>query len=195
MSLSFSPNLVVVPGSPAVVRELAPADPVGAEVRELVASLIDDRPRHVIGSSDPRWKTSLEGSFHAWGADVSVGEGHDLAELVARYLMGAISSFRSEIGTINADDLTVVVLDGPAGLTQRAPLSLIDSAPVVHEKLQRLLSGECVELGAEELERAGVVEAGLWLELARVRPSHAELLLADDTLGVGRYVAAWKFGA
>ncbi|MHA2789168.1 hypothetical protein ACXZ66_08510 [Corynebacterium sp. S7] len=191
MSIGFRPSLIVIPGSPAVVTELAPADQVAAQVREHVSSLLDDRPREVIGSSDSKWKTSLEGSFHAWGADVSVGHGTDLAELVARYLVGEIASFRDSIGQVNPNALTVVVLDGPAGLTPRAPLSFIDAAPGVHEKLQQLLAGSRVAPNSEELSQAGVVEPRLWLELAQLKPARAELLLADDSLGVGRYVAAW----
>ncbi|WP_245533849.1 hypothetical protein [Corynebacterium lubricantis] len=192
MSIGFIPSLIVIPGSPAVVTELAPADSAAAQVREHVASLLDDRPREVIGSSDPRWKTSLEGSFKAWGADVNVGAGTDLAELVARYLVDEIASFRDSIGEINPKALTVVVVDGPAGLTARAPLSLIPEAPQTHEKFQQLLVGANVQITHAELESAGVVEPQLWLELARLQPTKAELLFADDSLGVGRYVAAWE---
>lgn len=196
-----TPNLLVVPGSPALVRELAPADPASHRLRRTVAqalSLIDDRPCQIIGSGDPRWATQHVGSFAAWGApQVHVGHGTNLAELVARYLLGsranARTTFRSELSPLNPEAVTVLVLDGPAGLTARAPLALIDGAARVHEQCQELLAGDLTaQFDADSLAHAGVIEPDLWLQLAQLRPSHAELLDVDDTLGVGRYVALWE---
>lgn len=191
-TLEYTPTVLVVPGSPAVVQELAPGDSAGAKIRRVVKSLVSGAPLHVVGSSDPRWRTTHAGSFRAWGAPVSVGGGRDLSELVARYLVGDVAEFRPSIQPVDPAAQTVVVLDGPAGLTARAPLSLLPHARRVHEQLQGLLRGEQVGLNEDELRAAGVIEPKLWLELARLRPTSAQLLLADDTHGVGRYVAAWK---
>ncbi|WP_394281812.1 hypothetical protein [Corynebacterium sp.] len=199
-----TPNLLVVPGSPALVRELAPADPASHRLRQSVAqalSLIDDRPCEIIGSGDPRWATQHVGSFAAWGApQVRVGHGTNLAELVARYLLGsradARTTFRTELTPLNSEALTVLVLDGPAGLTPRAPLALVEGAAQAHDELTRLLGGDLtVQLDAESLTQAGVIEPDLWLQLVQLRPTHAELLDVDDTLGVGRYVALWEVQA
>ncbi|SER43669.1 hypothetical protein [Corynebacterium cystitidis] len=200
MILQFSPTLIVVPGSPAMVSDLAPADPAGEQLRQSVAqalSLVDDRPCEIVGSSDPRWRTKLCGSFAAWGApQVSVGTGYDLAELIGRYVLGekatAKTPFRSELFPLNPDAVTVVVLDGPAGLTPRAPLALVDGAAEVHGAFQRLLEGLHEEFTAQQLTSSGVIEPDLWLQLAQLRPVRATLLCADDTLGVGRYVACWE---
>ncbi|WP_255365917.1 hypothetical protein [Corynebacterium sp. NML130628] len=89
--------------------------------------------------------------------------------------------------------MTVVVIDGPAGLTVRAPLSLLPSAHHVHEQLQLLLAGkEHQQIGEGEMMRAGVVEPQLWRELQTLQPESAMLLDTDDSLGVGRYVAYWE---
>ncbi|WIM66792.1 hypothetical protein QP027_06530 [Corynebacterium breve] len=193
---SFSPNLLVIPGSPALVRELSPGDVAGARLlssaRAIANAWDPTRAVEAVGSSDIRWRTALTGSFHAWGADVRVGHGHDLAELLARYVVGNVTSFRSTLLPLNPAALTVVVLDGPAGLTDRAPLALLDDAPSCHEELKAVLSGGAVELDEEELRHAGVIEPTLWLQLASLSPRQAKLVASDESLGVGRYVAAWE---
>lgn len=197
-------NLLVVPGSPAVVEKLAPSDTAG---RHLVASVralagtgdTGARPIDIVGSRDERWRTGIAGSFRAWGSDVTVGGGHFLAELVARYCLGpAEARVRDSRGTLAPFDptaLTVLVLDGSAGMTPRAPLALIDAAPATHHALRDFLAG-AGPLPADLAER-GVIEPQLWEELAALavhglRVSAQRVIADDASLGIGRFVAAWQ---
>ena len=199
-------NLVVMPAGPALVRELAPADSVGeqllAEVRQLVSTAraaVPDQPIHLVGSRDARWATALTGSLAAWGApQVRVGGGNHLPELVQRYALGThverVAQARGTLGTINPQALTIVAIDGSAGLTARAPLALLDDAPAADTWCRQVLTGHPPQDGrdASSLRGAGVLEPGLGLELAALRPRRARLIAADTTLGVGRYVAGWE---
>lgn len=187
-------NLVIVPGSPALVAELSPADEAGARLRGAVRGLVagEDRPIDVVASHDPRWHTAHTGSFRAWGAGVTVGGGNHLPELVARYLLGPaenrVRNVRDVLQPLDPGALTVLVLDGSAGLTSRAPLALVDGALEAHEAMRAFLGGKA-EL-PEDLP--GVIEPELWRQLAELTPSKARLVDHDATLGVGRFVAAWQ---
>lgn len=115
--------------------------------------------------------------------------GNHLGELVGRFALGdpKVREVRGEIGTPDPDAVTVVVLDGPAGLTPRAPLALVNGAPEYHQRLCGWLDG-----GQPEVVDKQLLEPALWHELATLRPHTAALLDHDDTLGVGRYVAGWS---
>src|SRR5690625_3100805 len=129
-------NVVFLPGSPALVTELSPSDEPSQRLlnsaTQLLTPLIKQHngPIHVVFSQDKRWYTAHDGSFRAWGApQVNVAKGHFLGELVARYILQAagapaesVTECRANIGRIDPLALTVAVLDGSAGLTQRAPL-------------------------------------------------------------------------
>lgn len=194
-----STNLIVMPAGPALVRALAPADAVGRRIVASVLSLVDaadPRPIHLVGSRSPRWQTALEGSFQAWGApQVTVGAGHFLPELVQRHVLGErahrVDSVRGSVGVPDPAALTLVAVDGSAGLTPRAPLTLLDRGPDADEWCRSVLSGGQAADGAF-LPEAGVLEPDLWLELAALSPQRAELVEADISHGVGRYVAAWR---
>ena len=187
-------NLLVVPGSPAVVAELSPQDAAGraivAKARELTEG--DTRPVEIVGSRDPRWRTEHAGSFRAWGADVHVGGGNYLPELIARYILPGrtIGDSREHIQPLNPDALTVVVVDGSAGLTPRAPLALIDGATDTHDAMTAFLDGT----GELPADLPGVIEQGLWEELGALKASKS-VLSSDDTLGVGRFLAACEVHA
>ncbi|MCK7641603.1 hypothetical protein JIM95_001515 [Corynebacterium sp. CCM 8835] len=196
--------VIVVPASPALVLS-GDADPAGVRLRtaaERILSRHGDLPVHLVGSRDPRWWTSHRGSFAAWGdATVNVGEGNHLAELVQRFLLGPdnrerVVDVRGELGHPDAGVLTVVAVDGSAGLTERAPLALIDGAESVDAWCRALLAGgPPAAMTSDELREAGIIEPDLWIELADARPVRAELVAADTTTGVGRYVAEWGIGA
>nr|VDG63451.1 Uncharacterised protein [Streptococcus thermophilus] len=187
-------NLLVVPGSPALVAELSPRDAAGraivAKARELTAG--DTRAIEIVGSRDPRWRTEHTGSFRAWGADVHVGGGNYLPELIARYIFPGrtIVNSREHIQPLNPDALTVVVVDGSAGLTPRAPLALISGAAETHRAMSAFLDGT----GELPAELPGVMEPGLWEELGVLEASKS-VLVSDDSLGVGRFLAAWEVHA
>ena len=190
-------NVCVVPGSPALVTELAPRDGVGRELVRTLRELIVDDPRevHIVGSQDSRWRTEHTGSFAAWGLPhVTVGAGNYLAELVARYALGdaaaRVTESRATVAPVNPEVLTVVVLDGSAGLTPRAPLALIEGASDAHEQMAAFLGGK----GAlpNNLADCGVIEPALWEELAMLNASHQQLIAHDETHGVGRFLATWQ---
>ncbi|HHU68180.1 hypothetical protein [Corynebacterium sp.] len=192
-----STNLVVMPAGPALVRELAPRDTAGQRMVAELRSLVDatgDRPVHLVGSRSPRWETGVEGSFRAWGApQVQVGAGHHLPELVQRYMLGEratrVTEVRADLGQPDPEALTLVALDGSAGLTERAPLALLPQAAAADTWCRDLLAGrEVGELPPE----SGILEPELWLELAALAPRRAELVDSDIGHGVGRYVAAWQ---
>ncbi|MCT1411018.1 hypothetical protein M3G47_04125 [Corynebacterium sanguinis] len=186
-----APNLLVIPGSPTLVRELAPAHEPSRALAGTIRGAVEQyppRPIHIVGSRDTCWHTAHTGSLAAWGArQVALQGGNHLPELVARYVLGdpEVTDSRERIRPLDPRALTVVVVDGPAGLTERAPLALIPGAREAHEALRDFLGGGGFP-GALE----GVVEKQLWLELA-VLGGEKELLASDDSLGVGAYVAQW----
>lgn len=198
-------TLIIMPGSPALVSELAPLDTAGAHLLEQVRDLFDDHlgttdtPVDLVGSRAPGWYTEHRGSFRAWGVpQVQLGGGHHLPELVQRYALGRfedrVRGVRDNLASISTDALTVVAVDGSTGLTQRAPSSLVEGASEVDGWCRALLGGQQVAgRTAQELIDAAVREPQLWLELAGLasRVETAELIAADTSHGVGRYVAVW----
>ncbi len=194
-----------MPGAPALVTELAPAHEPGRRLLGAVRATAAETVRacgltaaEIVGSRSAAWRTEHAGSFAAWGAPhVSVGAGRYLPELVARYALGpgiAVSESRAHIAPLTPDALTVVVVDGSAGLTPRAPLSLVPGARELHEETLEFLAGGGKIDVATSAER-GVAEPELWGELAALDVVEAELVDADDSLGVGAYVALWEVRA
>lgn len=193
--------VLIIPGSPALVAELAPAHAASRRLataaREAsVASAA--RPVDVVCDLADDAYTSRTGSLAAWGApQVTVSGGNYGGELVARYVLGSreYRPARAEIGALDPRALTVVVVDGPAGLTQRAPLALVEDAPATHEALEAFLATGKYPLGEVDeaaLASAGVIRTRLWRELSLLNASRTRLIDADDSLGVGRYVAEWE---
>lgn len=200
--------VIVMPGSPSLVPQLVPLDVMGAEMltalRQCVADvMVKYQPAgiDIVGSQDARWYTARTGDFGAWGApEVKVGGGNHLAELVARFMLQGVEAAqglsitsRGTLGTLNPDALTVVCLDGSAGLNVRAPLTLLEQGPWAHQWCTEMAAGrQPAAPAADRLREAGVIEPDLWLELAGIAPRTAQLLAADDSLGVGRYAALWE---
>ena len=185
------PNLWIVPGSPALA--LSPDDAASLRLLQATRALAgtaDGRAIDIVCSLADQWHTAHTGSFAAWGGpQITVRGGNHLGELVARFALGdpEVREVRGDIGTPDPKAVTVVVLDGPAGLTPRAPLALVDGAPEYHQRLCRWLDG-----GEPEVVDKHLPEPALWHELAALQPHEARLIDHDDTLGVGRYVAEWR---
>lgn len=198
-------TLIIMPGSPALVGELAPADAVGATLLQQIRSLFgqylagNNLPVDLVGSRADAWYTAHPGSFRAWGApQIQLGGGSHLPELIQRYALGdefepRVRAVGENLASISAGALTVVALDGSTGLTPRAPSSLVAGAADVDQWCRNLLAGEPDSMSAEELAAGAVREPGLWLELAQLvgKVESAELIAADTSHGVGRYVAVW----
>lgn len=192
-------DLLIVPGSPALIRELslidAPSTLLAHTIRECAHNLDHTRPAAPVDIVCPLGEddyTDHTGSLRAWGAPhVTVGGGNHLGELVVRYLLGErdYRPAREHLEPLDPEALTVVVVDGPAGLTDRAPLALQPGARETHEGLERFIGGDAALPPLE----GGVLKPGLWCELAQLRPTRAELLASDDSLGVGRYVGVWQW--
>ena len=205
-------NVVIIPASPALVAALAPADAASEQVRtkaqECIAGALKEspkRPIEFVGSYSASWHTEHTGSFRAWGApQTRVSEGNFLPELVARYLIEnsaaledyrecSFASTRDKLAEINASSLTIVAVDGSAGLTPKAPLALVEGSDEIDQWCREVLRGESPPArSVEQLSQGGIVEPGIWLELASIRPQSASLIEADTSLGVGRYIACWE---
>lgn len=189
-----------MPSSPALVRELAPAHRPSLEIVDVIRAAVDSlRPAGIelVVSPDAKYRTEIAGSFSAWGApQVTVLDGHDLAELVARYALGEhehlVTEVRQHIGAPAGGVLTVVVADGSAGLTTRAPLALVDGADEADSWCCLAAAGQSDRLvDATWLSDRGVMEPEPWhqiAELVQKRECEGALLAHDTTLGVGRYV-------
>lgn len=200
-------TLIIMPGSPALVPELAPADAAGARLLASLRAVFeaelanDDRPIELVGSRDEAWFTKHAGNLRAWGApSVQVSDGHYLPEILQRVALGGFESrvthVRDRLGSVNDNTVTVLALDGPTGLTTRAPSALVPGASNIDAWCHSLLSGKPGEVpSTSTLIDASLREPQLWLDLSAVatEASTAQLLDSDDTHGVGRYVARWTF--
>lgn len=199
-------TLIIMPGSPALVPHLAPADTVGAHLLAQVRHLLDqelqgnDRPIALVSSRAQDWFTAHTGSLRAWGApEVQVSAGNYLAEIVQRFALGEyenrVISVRDRLEEINPEALTLLALDGPTGLTQRAPSALVPGALEADQWCRDVLAGTTSEIPtASSLIDASLREPQLWLDLASTstRCAEAVLLESDLSFGVGRYVARWN---
>src|SRR5699024_5331021 len=124
---------------------------------------------------------------------------HFLGALGARFIFHdagtpsvSVTDCHADIGRIDPLALTVVIVDGSAGLTQRAPPAMLNTAESSDEACCQVFKGTTGPMDAHKLIDAGVIEQELWLELAQLAPEEAQLVDSDATLGVGRFIAAWK---
>lgn len=194
-----------MPTSPALVRELAPAHEPSQKIVETIRSVVSAvAPLRVelVVTADPNMRTEIAGSFKAWGApQVTVAAGHDLGELVARYVLGdhehLIAAVHHNVSMPAPGVLTVVLADGSAGLTERAPLALVDGAEEADAWCRRVAAGERSTPAVDTawLEDRGVMETAPWCQLVEFVGKYeceGTLLAHDTTLGVGRYVGLMR---
>ncbi len=213
-------DLVVVSGSPAQIPALAPnhapSTALAHHAIEALADALRRQPRGiaVVSQRSQRWYTAHRGSFRAWGApDVVVAKGHHLGDLVAMYLLEqAVLAAKIPPAAVDIEEvefldhipqpsggLTVVVADGSAGLTPKAPLSLLQNAAPTQDWCEALLGAQMpAPMTQQDLTQGGVIEADMWLELYRFGTGPAgaglkrSLIHRDHSLGVGRCVALWS---
>nr|WP_268914035.1 hypothetical protein [Corynebacterium uropygiale] len=188
------------------MRELSPRDAEGIRLRALIEERLDHLLRippahgiHLVGSRDARWRTAHRGSLRAWGAPPEApvaADGYVLPEILQRILLGPereqlVSDVRGSLHPLDPEALTVVALDGSAGMTPRAPLALLDGAEWADLWCRDVLGGTGSPQLPEpaELREAGILEPELWREVAALAPSRRRLLAAEHSTGVGRYVA------
>lgn len=215
--------VVVIPGSPALIPQLAPANEPSRQLlvaarqviqRALAVAGSAGLDLRIVGSRAARWHTAHTGSFRAWGdGPGQVGmprlkSGNYLPELIARFVAEDREPrwVDEHLGvTAAGGELTIVVAEGSAGLDDKAPLALLPDAAAADASLRALLGGDAASWSqhwnADALAHAGVVEPYLWPELAAWLAAqeaaghavHRELVAADTSLGVGRYVALWEW--
>ncbi len=199
-------QLIIIPGSPAIIPGLGFGDAPSYELAQIIGQQLEKAKHNsyadIVGSRCQQWHTQHTGSLRAWGQpSLNISMGNYLPELIAAYFLDAagieIAESRDRLEPVTPDHLTVVVIDGSAGLNAKAPLSLLPTADTLHQWCMELLSDPkkaSRPLSAAELRDGGIIEPDLWLELSHLAPRvhQAQLLSSDTTLGVGRYIATWE---
>lgn len=195
-----------------LVPELSVGDADAEQLRAVVLSelsVVLDRaslPPTIVRLEQSGQDTAIEGSFRAWGANVSVGAGHYLPELVARWALQEFGITGTDIlatDQIPQTGPTIVVADGPAALSAAAPLTFLPEATAVDEACRAIAGGTAVReaaavISAADTAACGLYSADLWLQLA----DFANVLGADALqtqvydaapYGVGYHVARWSW--
>ena len=217
----MSSSVILMPGAPVLVPELSGAAAAESAIQvDVLRGLIRDAARSasriVVLGSDPeeRKLADVSSSLTRWGADVRVGRPGDPpvphadvpeAALLAWWLLDLAGTElpRSFIGVardsgsvppVGEDDLVVVVADGPASLTARAPIPEDPRGVALDAQLAAWLraGGELPDPGAETADAIGWWSRPAWLALSELVAGRA----AGDTLswapfGVGYHGARW----
>ncbi|MDU0477888.1 hypothetical protein QVA66_01390 [Staphylococcus chromogenes] len=197
------PRVLIVPSSPALVSELAPADQSSRQLKQAaVAQLrtLGDYPHlrlAVLGQRTDHTRTQRTGSFAAWGApSISGLQGEYLCDLLASYLLrcAGINLSCAPVNSMDHNaDVLIVVVDGPAGLSDRAPLALIPSAGERMQWCRSVLLGQTsVPASEAELQADGLIQPEIWQQLHGVTPNRPRILTESMEHGVGRIVARWE---
>ena len=215
-------SVVLVPGAPALVPVLsgsAAADSarqVDEMVRVLRRAAEDATAVRVVGAdSGGRSLGDVRSTLARWGADVPVGrpgappaphEAVPDAALIAWWLLdraqiGLTRGFTGVTGPspttpqVAADDLVVVVADGPASLAPRAPVPEDPRGVDLDVRLGRWLRdpGELPDPGAAVAEEIGWWSRPAWLVLADlVGGRAARERLSWAPFGVGYHCGWWS---
>ena len=217
----MSSPVVLIPGAPVLVPELSGAAAVdSARQVEQLCELVRDASRGcsrvVVVGADPRQRTvgGVRSSLLRWGADVSVGRPQDPpappdevpdAALIAWWLLDRIESdlprtFLGVHGESDSspeaaeDDLVVVVADGPASLTPRAPVPEDPRGVALDAALTDWLrdGGALPDPGAAVAADVGWWSRPAWLTLTGlVGRRRAVQTLSWAPFGVGYHGARW----
>ena len=215
-------SVVLVPGAPALVPVLsgsAAADSarqVDEMVRVLRRAAEDATAVRVVGAdSGGRSLGDVRSTLARWGADVPVGrpgappaphEAVPDAALIAWWLLdraqiGLTRGFTGVTGPspttpqVAADDLVVVVADGPASLAPRTPVPEDPRGVALDARLGRWLRdpGELPDHGAAVAEEIGWWSRPAWLVLADlVGGRAARERLSWAPFGVGYHCGWWS---
>lgn len=226
-------RLLLIPGAPLLVPELSGADPAAARLRAAcvaaAGAVLADGPRPlIVRRPDDRFATTHTGSFRAWGADVDVAGGNHLPELVARWVIGAAGRDAGDVDlaaqlpdpfdfrdvTVDGEPRPIVVVaEGPAALTARAPLTLLDGAQRIDDICAAIAAGDDAALaegsdpfgdvGPSACAEVGLGTVGVWQDLAAfgaalrmdARDFTAHATYRDASHGVGYHVAEWGWTA
>lgn len=217
----MSSPVILMPGAPVLVPELSGAAAAESAIQvDVLGGLIrdasGDASRIVVLGSDQegRHLADVSSSLNRWGADVRVGRPGDPpvhyadmpeAALLAWWLLDlagtelprsfiGVSGDSGSVPTLREDDLVVVVADGPAALTARAPIPEDPRGVALDAQLAAWLrvGGELPDPGAETADAIGWWSRPAWLALSEL----VEGRVAGDTLswapfGVGYHGARW----
>lgn len=208
---------VVCPHPPVLVPELAGAaagdlDDLRAACDGAVAEAVAENPARVVvvGTGDPvHGDASAGGSLAPYGVDVRAG-GPELglpldltlgAWLLDRAGWSGDRLYTTRPARWEPDDVLLVMADGSATRTQKAPGYIDERSADFDAQISRALSGgdaaALAELDldlAEQLWCAGA-PALRWLgEQARTAPVTARLAYNAAPYGVGYWVALWTWG-
>lgn len=219
--LGVSTPVVLVPGAPVLVPELsgaAAADTAGqvAAALECLGAAADGASRVVVLGTDPDGRAigDIRSSLRRWGTAVPVGRAGApepaAADVPDAALLGwwlldraGIDLPRSFVGIAGdrpttwlpePEALVVVVADGPASLTSRAPVPEDPRGVALDSALTHWVrdGGPLPDPGAGIAESVGWWSRPAWLELARLtggRPSRESASSAP--FGVGYHCARW----
>ena len=207
------PRLVVCPGSPLLATGDATGDvPEVAAVRAAAASavarLVADVPARVVvlAEAGPTHPSSAGGTLRPWGVDVSAGGADDvlgLGQTIGAWLLDRAGHdgprlYTSDATQLRPDDAILVVADGTATRTERAPGHLDERAAAFDEALARALdAGDADALARTDLTLAETLWCRGAATLAAVgaavrgRISTSALIAHDAPLGVAWFVAEW----
>lgn len=217
----MSSPVVLIPGAPVLVPALSGAAAVDSarqveQVLELVREASRGCSRVVVVGADPRKRVvgSVRSTLVRWGADVNVGRPGDPVApldavpdpaLIAWWVLDRVGSDlpRTFLG-VHAesdsppeaadDDLVVVVADGPASLTPRAPVPEDPRGVALDAALAEWLrdGGALPDPGVAVAAEAGWWSRPAWLSLAGlVGRRRAVETLSWAPFGVGYHTARW----
>lgn len=221
------PRLVAVPATPLIaagsaVGDVPEAAALARAARETIDAAVTSTPPgavvHVLDALAPEDGDERDaGTLAGFGVDVRAGAGVDTrlrlgpGHTIGAWLLdgadwtGARRYVRALVADeVGDDDLVVVVADGSACRTQRAPGHL-------HPEAAAFDAGLAAALATGDAEALEHLDAGLAVQVwcrtaptwhragAAVRtlagdgPVEADLVLADAPLGVGWFVALWSW--
>ncbi|MCS4489163.1 hypothetical protein N7326_01320 [Corynebacterium sp. ES2794-CONJ1] len=196
-------DLILIPPSPAIIPGIGRGDEQGAllyqRARAKLTELVTGKAAstRIVYRKCRRDFTRHTGSLQAWApTSYRVSSGHYLPEIIARHLLpyeeASITHTSESIGPLCDGEVIILMLDGSAGMTERAPLSLLPQSSASDRWCLDLLQGRNFRrISYNFLLEAGVENPDLWLELANYRQEFlkSELIHVDSSLGVARYVA------
>ena len=221
----MSSPVVLIPGAPVLVPELSGAAAADSarqveHTRELIHEASRDRTRVVVVGTDQQLRAGAgtRTSLIRWGADVSVGRTQDPpaepgtvpdAALIAWWLLDTSGSdlprtFSGVYGQsptppeADRGDLVVVVADGPASLTPRAPVPEDPRGVALDAALADWVrtGGDLPDPGPDVAEDIGWWTRPAWRVLAGlVGHRRAAESVSWAPFGVGYHAARWAPGA
>lgn len=195
-------HLLVIPCSPALVDDLAPADTASACLREVARETITRLKTNnevsrvsIIGQREQHQYTALTGSLAPWGSMQAVESGNYLCDLLGHYICEPVLP-DVEIQSANElvflpGTLNVLLLDASAGLTAKAPFAECAGAAEATKWCREVLARGHREY-AGDLSAAGLPWPAGWSNLHGVDANKRAVLAQDETHGVARFIAFWE---